>query len=78
VIHVSGFRKTCGSTVAVDDVSFNVNSSAIVGLIGEDLALAFGRALMFAIVAFIVPIVPSRPIFVHQERRRRAYELECS
>ena len=26
VIHVSGFRKTCGSTVAVDDVSFDVNA----------------------------------------------------
>jgi hypothetical protein len=61
VIHVSGFRKTYGSTVAVDDVSFNVNAGEI-----------------FGIVAFIVPIVPGRPIFVHQERRRRAYELECS
>ena len=36
VIHVSGFRKTCGSTVAVDDVSFNVNAGEIFGLIGDD------------------------------------------
>jgi ABC-type multidrug transport system ATPase subunit len=36
VIHVSGFRKTHGSTVAVDDVSFNVNAGEIFGLIGDD------------------------------------------
>jgi ABC-2 type transport system ATP-binding protein len=36
VIHVSGFRKTYGSTVAVDDVSFNVNAGEIFGLIGDD------------------------------------------
>jgi ABC-type multidrug transport system ATPase subunit len=29
VIHVSGFRKTYGSTVAVDDVSFDVNAGEI-------------------------------------------------
>jgi hypothetical protein len=29
VIHVSGFRKTDGSTVAVDDVSFDVNAGEI-------------------------------------------------
>lgn len=36
VIHVSGFRKTYGSTVAVDDVSFDVNAGEIFGLIGDD------------------------------------------
>jgi ABC-2 type transport system ATP-binding protein len=36
VIHVSGFRKTYGSTVAVDDVSFEVNAGEIFGLIGDD------------------------------------------
>ena len=77
VIHVSGFRKTYGSTVAVDDASFDVNAGERQGR-RTGLALTFGRALMFPIVAFIVPIVPGRPIFVHQERRRRAYELECS
>jgi len=34
VIQVSGFRKTYGSTVAVDDVSFDVNAGEIFGLIG--------------------------------------------
>ena len=29
VIHVSGFRKTYGSTVAGDDVSFDVNAGEI-------------------------------------------------
>lgn len=29
VIHVSGFRKTYGSTEAVDDVSFDVNAGEI-------------------------------------------------
>jgi ABC-type uncharacterized transport system ATPase subunit len=33
VIHVSGFRKTYGSTVAVDDVSFDVNAGEILGLV---------------------------------------------
>jgi ABC-type multidrug transport system ATPase subunit len=35
VIHVSGFRKTYGSTVA-DDVSFDLNAGEIFGLIGDD------------------------------------------
>ena len=35
-IHVSGFRKTYGSTVADDDVSFDVNAGEIVGLIGDN------------------------------------------
>jgi ABC-2 type transport system ATP-binding protein len=36
VIHVSGCRKTYGSTVAVDDVSFDVNDGEIFGLIGPN------------------------------------------
>jgi ABC-2 type transport system ATP-binding protein len=36
VIHVSGFRKTYGSTVAVDDVSFEVKDGEIFGLIGPN------------------------------------------
>ena len=36
VIHVSGFRKTYGSTVAVDDVSFEVSDGEIFGLIGPN------------------------------------------
>ncbi|HVF38907.1 MAG TPA: ABC transporter ATP-binding protein [Gemmatimonadaceae bacterium] len=36
VIQVSGFRKTYKSTVAVDDVSFEVNDGEIFGLIGPN------------------------------------------
>src|SRR6476469_3395561 len=36
VIKVSGFRKTYGSTVAVDDVSFDVREGEIFGLIGPN------------------------------------------
>ena len=36
VIHVSGIRKTYGSTVAVDDVSFDVHEGEIFGLIGPN------------------------------------------
>lgn len=36
VIQVSGVRKTYGSTVAVDDVSFQVNDGEIFGLIGPN------------------------------------------
>jgi ABC-2 type transport system ATP-binding protein len=36
VIQVSGCRKTYGSTVAVDDVSFDVNDGEIFGLIGPN------------------------------------------
>ena len=36
VIQVSGVRKTYGSTVAVDDVSFDVNDGEIFGLIGPN------------------------------------------
>jgi ABC-2 type transport system ATP-binding protein len=36
VIQVSAIRKTYGSTVAVDDVSFAVNDGEIVGLIGPN------------------------------------------
>src|SRR5271163_2844257 len=36
VIQVSGVRKTYGSTVAIDDVSFDVNDGEIFGLIGPN------------------------------------------
>src|SRR5215213_5194529 len=36
VIQVAGFRKTYGSTVAVDDVSFEVGDGEIFGLIGPN------------------------------------------
>jgi ABC-2 type transport system ATP-binding protein len=36
VIHVSGIRKTYGSLVAVDDVSFDVSRGEIFGLIGPN------------------------------------------
>src|ERR1700726_2423040 len=36
VIQVSGVRKTYGSTVAVDDISFEVNDGEIFGLIGPN------------------------------------------
>jgi ABC-2 type transport system ATP-binding protein len=36
VIHVSGIRKTYGRTVAVDDVSFDVDEGEIFGLIGPN------------------------------------------
>src|SRR6202142_1849809 len=36
VIQVSGCRKTYGSTVAVDEVSFEVNDGEIFGLIGPN------------------------------------------
>jgi ABC-2 type transport system ATP-binding protein len=36
VIHVSGVRKTYGATVAVDDVSFDVDEGEIFGLIGPN------------------------------------------
>jgi len=36
VIHVSGIRKTYGATVAVDEVSFEVNPREIFGLIGPN------------------------------------------
>src|SRR4051812_7016716 len=36
VVSVSGFRKTYGKTVAVDDVSFDVRDGEIFGLIGPN------------------------------------------
>ena len=36
VVRVSGFRKTYGKTVAVDDISFEVNDGEIFGLIGPN------------------------------------------
>ncbi len=36
VIQVSGVRKTYGKTVAVDEVSFEVNDGEIFGLIGPN------------------------------------------
>jgi ABC-2 type transport system ATP-binding protein len=36
IIHVAGFRKTYGTTVAVHDVSFEVNDGEIFGLIGPN------------------------------------------
>src|SRR5436305_3852482 len=36
VIQVSGLRKTYGSTVAVSDVSFEVNQGEVFGLIGPN------------------------------------------
>src|SRR6185503_7499303 len=36
VVSVSGFRKTYGQTVAVDDVSFEVRDGEIFGLIGPN------------------------------------------
>jgi ABC-2 type transport system ATP-binding protein len=36
VIHVAGVRKTYGATVAVDDVSFDVDDGEIFGLIGPN------------------------------------------
>ena len=36
VVHVSGIRKTYGSTVAVDDVSFDAQQGEIFGLIGPN------------------------------------------
>ena len=36
VVRVSGFRKTYGRTVAVDDISFEVNDGEIFGLIGPN------------------------------------------
>src|SRR6202047_4933254 len=36
VIQVSAIRKTYGSTVAVDDISFDVNNGEIFGLIGPN------------------------------------------
>jgi ABC-2 type transport system ATP-binding protein len=36
VIHVAGIRKTYGSTVAIDDVSFDVHDGEIFGLIGPN------------------------------------------
>ena len=36
VIHVSAVRKTYGSTVAVDEVSFAVHDGEIFGLIGPN------------------------------------------
>src|SRR5258707_559871 len=36
VIHVSGIRKTYGTTVAVSDVSFEVSEGEIFGLIGPN------------------------------------------
>ena len=36
VIHVAGIRKTYGPTVAVDDVSFDVQQGEIFGLIGPN------------------------------------------
>ena len=36
VIHVSGIRKAYGSTVAVDEVSFDVRAGEIFGLIGPN------------------------------------------
>ena len=36
VVHVDGIRKTYGTTVAVDEVSFDVQAGEIFGLIGPN------------------------------------------
>src|SRR6476620_8601131 len=36
VVHVAGIRKAYGATVAVDDVSFDVETGEIFGLIGPN------------------------------------------
>ena len=36
VVHVAGIRKAYGSTVAVDEVSFDVEAGEIFGLIGPN------------------------------------------
>ncbi len=36
VVHVAGIRKTYGQTIAVDDVSFDVEAGEIFGLIGPN------------------------------------------
>jgi ABC-type phosphonate transport system ATPase subunit len=43
VIHVSGFRKTYGPTVAVGGVSFNVNAGEIFGLSSETIETRASR-----------------------------------
>ena len=47
VIQVSGFRKTYGRTVAVDEVSFEVNDGEIFGLIGPNGA---GKTTLFNLI----------------------------
>src|SRR5580700_6939594 len=51
VIQVSGVRKTYGPTVAVDEISFDVNEGEIFGLIGPDGA---GKTSTFQIAAGVM------------------------
>ena len=62
VIQVAGVRKTYGSTVAVDEVSFQVNEGEIFGLIGPDGA---GKTTtMECIEGLRTPTAASSPFWV--------------
>jgi ABC-2 type transport system ATP-binding protein len=75
VIQVAGFRKTYGSTVAVDDVSFDVGDGEIFGLIGPNGA---GKTTTMECVEGLRPpdrgtiavlgLDPFRDVYALQER----------
>ena len=75
VIQVTGFRKTYGSTVAVDDVSFEVRDGEIFGLIGPNGA---GKTTTMECVEglrkpdrgsiFVLGLDPVRDVYALQQR----------
>src|SRR4026208_1418758 len=75
VIHVSNIRKTYGSRVAVDDVSFDVQSGEIFGLIGPNGA---GKTTTMECVEglrtpdrgeiSVLGLHPARDLYLLQER----------
>jgi ABC-2 type transport system ATP-binding protein len=75
VVHVAGIRKTYGQTIAVDDVSFDVQAGEIFGLIGPNgagktttLECVEGLRAPDRGVISVLGLDPSRDVYALQER----------
>ena len=75
VVHVAGIRKTYGQTIAVDDVSFDVQAGEIFGLIGPNgagktttLECVEGLRAPDRGVISVLGLDPSRDAYALQER----------
>src|SRR5256884_2987944 len=83
VIQVSGVRKTYGPTVAVDEVSFEVNDGEIFGLIGPNGA---GKTTTMECIEglrtpdrgsiSVLGLDPFRQVYKLQERRSEEHTSE--